>query len=395
MPTEVRELLRDAAAPAGEPDITAAWRRGRRLRLRRWVAGAIAVVLVVVAVPVGVALLANRSEPGHRIEAKPSNPRWPTYRDDANGFSVQIPPGWQRSRGTLVPNLLDPREILSLGTYTLRPDGSGPACDTQLPLGTLQGLGSGGVFVWITESNPARVIGEERGVAPKPRPKHFGAQETRTLDCSSQLFTPALVANSVAFSDHGRWINAYVVFGANASQERKDQTWRMLDTLRFDPVRRYEQNRIEMQYPTSWHVADENLTPGLTDPRELVSFGTFRMQPTNHGCSFVPVNALEAVGPKDVFVSLQEARPSPVGSGPPRSYPFGPNSGIDGHRGGGTDIPGCIRNADDLFLRWISFNDRGREFYALVAIGRHASQRRQAEVWRTLNSLVVQQAPPT
>jgi hypothetical protein len=391
MPADVNELLRDAAPmPASEPDIAAAWQRGRRLGRRRWLAAAVAVLLGVSAAPLAIALVTNRSEPGRRIEAKPSKPSWPTYRDDANGFSVQIPPGWQRSQGPLVPNLVNPREIISLGTYTLPSNTSGPACDAQLPLRALQDLGPEDVFLWIVESNPAQALSKLGSTAP--RPKHFGARGTRTLDCSSQVFTPGLPVSTRYFTDRGRTLGTYVVFGENVSQARKAETWHLLDTLRFDTLKSFSKERIHLRYPKDWRVANRNLTPGLGDPHEVVSLGTFAMKPADHNCTQVPVNALEAMGPKDAFISIQATKGgSPQGFTPRPGY-FGPTSGLDGAKGAGSDLGACIDGKSNLFLRWISFPEQGGGFLAIVAIGRDATPKRQAQVWQILNSLSVTRA---
>lgn len=72
MSNEVRILLRSAAdSPVGEPDVSGAWQRGRRLRARRRVTGAIgAGVLIVVASIGGAAVIstkgAERTVPGVR-----------------------------------------------------------------------------------------------------------------------------------------------------------------------------------------------------------------------------------------------------------------------------------------------------------------------------------------
>ncbi len=47
-------------------------------------------------------------------------PGWTTYRDDRRGYEVSFPSGWHRARRSL-STVVDPREILSVATYPLRP----------------------------------------------------------------------------------------------------------------------------------------------------------------------------------------------------------------------------------------------------------------------------------
>ena len=48
---------------------------------------------------------------------------WTTYRDKERRLEVSYPNDWYRSEEPLTPYLGDPKEILSLGSYPLRPGG--------------------------------------------------------------------------------------------------------------------------------------------------------------------------------------------------------------------------------------------------------------------------------
>src|SRR5918994_1434069 len=54
---------------------------------------------------------------------------WSTYRDQARGYKVGVPTGWQRAGGSLTPNITSPREILTLATVRL--DGVSPDTDCR------------------------------------------------------------------------------------------------------------------------------------------------------------------------------------------------------------------------------------------------------------------------
>src|SRR5438445_8138310 len=70
---------------------------------------------------------------------------------------------------------------------------------------------------------------------------------------------------------------------------------------------------LRLRYPPSWHVAPTNLTPHLGLPGmpwEIVSLATFaELDPTDHNCAHVLVNALATVGVDDAFISVDERRP--------------------------------------------------------------------------------------
>jgi hypothetical protein len=135
---------------------------------------------------------------------------------------------------------------------------------------------------------------------------------------------------------------------------------------------------LAVRYPEDWHRADARLTPNLHDPREVLSLGTFPLRAGGDRCSHMPVRALEDFGPTDAFISIQERanpgenefRPRPVFRAP------------DELRTGRFCVPDPHR-ADD----WLFFSDNGRGFYAIVALGTHASAQTRRELAEVLNSL--------
>ena len=63
---------------------------------------------------------------------------------------------------------------------------------------------------------------------------------------------------------------------------------------------------LTAELPPGWQAATESLTPHLVDPREELAVGTYplRYRPTE--CAHMPGSALEALGPGDAFVTLEE-----------------------------------------------------------------------------------------
>jgi hypothetical protein len=151
---------------------------------------------------------------------------------------------------------------------------------------------------------------------------------------------------------------------------------------------------ITLDYPAHWQIAHELLTPHLGlpgEPYEVVALGTFPMAPADHNCAHVPVNALETMSRTDAFVWIGERPDYAAGTFPPRPANFTPDLGTDVTTG--TDYSaqpdGCLDHPLAGTARVISFEDHGRSFYALVAIGTDATPGRAAEAYEILNSFSI------
>jgi hypothetical protein len=59
----------------------------------------------------------ERTAAGQRTAASPPAQ---LVNDPLHGIAVELPPGWQRATVSLTPNLEDPRDVLSVGTFALR-----------------------------------------------------------------------------------------------------------------------------------------------------------------------------------------------------------------------------------------------------------------------------------
>jgi hypothetical protein len=146
---------------------------------------------------------------------------------------------------------------------------------------------------------------------------------------------------------------------------------------------------LQIRYPADWNVAAEVLTPHLTDPREVLALGTFPMQPADHNCAHIPVNALEQMGGTDGFIWITErigADQMPAPNFGPRPTPFGPTTGTDANGG---DLAACLNHPLLGTARAISFDDHGRLFTIDYAIGADASRQRRADIFTILNSFTI------
>ena len=182
----------------------------------------------------------------------------------------------------------------------------------------------------------------------------------------------AEIASSVRLADVDRWTESNGV-----------------STTLHDDARGYA-----VTYPDDWTVADENLTPWLSSPSEILSLGTFPLRVSEHpddgfrlfDAPVAPA-ALEDMASHDAFVSLQASGGS-TGLSESRPGHFGPQ-GCD------QSIYGC-RPSEELpdewhdapfYAWWIPFEDSGRAFYLFVAIGTEATPELRQQAWAVADSL--------
>jgi hypothetical protein len=170
-------------------------------------------------------------------------PGWTTYADVRRGLSVDLPPGWHRARKSLTPDLADPREILSVGSYPLRYDADARCHLPSCPLPAIDDFGPADVLVSIQErgaSDRARSLGTSRrrmvaGFPRRPRPFELDPLDIRyppgkgsrcvRLRIGEASFTP--------FRDAGRAFYAFVAVGRSASSASRRDVLRVLDRVRF------------------------------------------------------------------------------------------------------------------------------------------------------------------
>src|SRR4051794_26016923 len=84
------------------------------------------------------------------VQPRPTPTTAVMFRDATNRFAVTYPRDWTRAETNLTPRLASPKEILSIGTYPLRPGGSNCA---QVPVNALEDLGPADAFFTIEETS--------------------------------------------------------------------------------------------------------------------------------------------------------------------------------------------------------------------------------------------------
>jgi hypothetical protein len=178
-------------------------------------------------VAVWLVLLAGTAACGEAGKAAPASG---TYQDPRWGYSVDIPPGWERAERSLTPNLTDPVEILAVATYPLERG--------RLDCGplVLSGFDEHQVLVTLLERRRAWTWPD----FPK-RPAHFHFEPRMGSDFTSCLRTRQGIRLSdhwFRFTDAGRHFHVLVAIGESAPPAAERQAYRMLDSLRFDPRHR-------------------------------------------------------------------------------------------------------------------------------------------------------------
>jgi hypothetical protein len=140
---------------------------------------------------------------------------------------------------------------------------------------------------------------------------------------------------------------------------------------------------ITVTLPAGWQRAPRSLTPQLTDPREVVAVGTYKLRYRPTDCAQIAGSALEDLGATDAFVTVQERGRGSSRSGfPARPKHFGPDLG------GAADASECVPGIQ-VVDRWLNFADGGRHFYVLVAFGAKASAATRKQAWAMLDGLRV------
>ena len=186
-----------------------------------------------------------------------------TYQNlGRSAFSVEYPAGWTSADESLAPDLFDPREILSIGTFPLRPGGTAPT-EAFLPGNAIADIGADDVFLTVQER--VRSLG---GSHFPTRPPGFGpgtgcpSGDAACVDGSSMALQ-GLRAWWIPFSDRpsGRDFYAFMAMGEEAYRDpaRSAAAWRVLDSLVFDP----EEQLTELPPP----IRDDYRSEFVSDER--------------------------------------------------------------------------------------------------------------------------------
>jgi hypothetical protein len=147
----------------------------------------------------------------------------------------------------------------------------------------------------------------------------------------------------------------------------------------------FNSGSIEIELPGGWLLAESSLTPFLGGPIEVFSAGTFALQVGGDQCAHVPERAMEDLGPRDAFLTLQETTASSA-SFSVRPASFGPL--LEGITPG--DAYECItedERGDVGTLLWHPFRVGDHGFYLLVVLGTEVNSHLRQQTIDLLDSL--------
>jgi hypothetical protein len=159
-------------------------------------------------------------------------PGWSTYDDQADGLTISFPSSWAMAAGNLTPTLINPRELVALGTYSLNTNTSRNLCP-QFPAAALNAMGNGDAFISIMGSKPF----------PNSQMNPFPARPAGGFDASSgvnlsrtdfpQCLAHPLNGNGqwIAFSQAGRNFYVLAVIGRGASATLRSHVYTILNSI--------------------------------------------------------------------------------------------------------------------------------------------------------------------
>ena len=136
----------------------------------------------------------------------------------AHGVQLKLESGWQAAEQSLTPKLLNPKELLSVGTLPMKPGG----CAT-VPLRTLEAMRAGDALITIQERADAR-----REDYP-PRPASFRVDPAvENFECAPE----DLKVQTFVFTEAGRQFYALAAVERGAPL---DEVEAILDSFRASP----------------------------------------------------------------------------------------------------------------------------------------------------------------
>jgi hypothetical protein len=146
-----------------------------------------------------------------------------TYADRQHDFKVTYPSSWHRARRPLTPTLVDPVEILSIGTTSLTPGGRKCA---QFPENAVASLGPGEALIWVSER-----AGHPRVHLP-PRPARFRLVRPERTELHTCVAGRTRFSEwPIGFREAGRQFNVFVAIGKPIPRTPRVQAERVLDSL--------------------------------------------------------------------------------------------------------------------------------------------------------------------
>jgi len=226
-----------------------------------------------------------------------------------DGIRYTVPAGWHVARRSLTPHLVNPREVLTVGTGRLV---RGGGC-AQLPTAALKAMRASDVLLTVQER-----FGNTAGFPP--RPAHFTLPATQNADAQACAGPRARFRSHwFEFRDGNRGFHVLVAVGRAAPAQPVQQALGLLDSLRVTrrkPVRIDPDDAIPYDdrarglaivHPTEWRLYPHALTQTVS-ARDQMALGTFRLDQRRPDPGCTPRTALRARPRGGGFLYLFEYR---------------------------------------------------------------------------------------
>lgn len=162
--------------------------------------------------------------------ASPEDSAGRTYVSERYDFSLSLPSGWRRAGDRLVPRLLMPREILSVGTAPM-PVGQGGNCGRE-PRAAIGRMRPGDALVTIQEYDVTERMREHLADSFPPRARPLTVPRLEKSYAAPARGAPVLYA-TIPFSEAGRAFDALVYFRGRPSAARRAAVASILAAIRF------------------------------------------------------------------------------------------------------------------------------------------------------------------
>jgi hypothetical protein len=148
-------------------------------------------------------------------------------------------------------------------------------------------------------------------------------------------------------------------------------------------------DRYSVTFPASWFVSDEPVNDWVSSPFEILALATYPLRPGGEAVTDfqLPSNAIEDLGPNDIFVWVNDGGD---GEGfPERPDRLGPSEPCEDWTRLCPEPGGRRLGLPGLRAWWLGFRHAGRGIYAFVGMGEeaYADPTRQQVAWDILNSL--------
>ena len=148
-------------------------------------------------------------------------------------ITVKYPSDWYLAEQSLTPNLGNPHEVLSVGSFPL--NSGGPNC-AQIPSQALGEMTATDVFVTVQERGADAI---PAGFAP--RPDEFGpipgSTQNELYECVDEAERADIDAiHWIWFRDQDRFFHVAVAIGEDAAPEDVAAAWKVLDDLIIEPT---------------------------------------------------------------------------------------------------------------------------------------------------------------